>query len=298
VGNRVNYIVIAIAFSIFILSISYFAFADSCPYCKREYPDPMPGDEARVYELRRQHEAGCSARQQPSSSSANTGYSGDGHQGAKTSSFDYDAFFRQRQQQALEKQRQLRLWQQQEEETKLTEREKNKKEQFQNDRQELLYSLKGASQAKGLKIKEVPSPLSLESTTVQPQLQLKGSATESSGDTGMVKKALKQSYIKTKESMAGKIKEKMFEESLNPFPGATYVKSLYDRYKEMREEMESLNLNIFQYAMKSIKDGVKKLASPSLSDGGFADEYEEGRENLFGRTSAKVRKWLKKEVEK
>ena len=62
--------------------------------------------------------------------------------------------------------------------------------------------------------------------------------------------------------------------------------------------MKSLNMNIFQYAMKGIKDGTKRLASPSLSDGGLADEYEEGRENLFGRTSTKVKKWLKKEIDK
>ncbi len=37
-------------------------FADSCPYCGQEYGDPMPGDEARVYEVRRKHEATCSMR--------------------------------------------------------------------------------------------------------------------------------------------------------------------------------------------------------------------------------------------
>ncbi len=37
-------------------------FADSCPYCGQEYGDPMPGDEARVYELQRKHEATCSMR--------------------------------------------------------------------------------------------------------------------------------------------------------------------------------------------------------------------------------------------
>jgi len=37
-------------------------FADSCPYCGQEYEDPMPGDEARVYELRQKHEATCSMR--------------------------------------------------------------------------------------------------------------------------------------------------------------------------------------------------------------------------------------------
>lgn len=33
--------------------------ADHCPYCLQEYGDPAPGDEARVYALRADHEADC-----------------------------------------------------------------------------------------------------------------------------------------------------------------------------------------------------------------------------------------------
>jgi len=33
------------------------ALAACCPYCGRSYGAAMPGDEARVYALRRQHEA-------------------------------------------------------------------------------------------------------------------------------------------------------------------------------------------------------------------------------------------------
>lgn len=40
------------------------ALADSCPYCGQVYGDPMPGDEARVYALRQQHEANCPYRNQ------------------------------------------------------------------------------------------------------------------------------------------------------------------------------------------------------------------------------------------
>ena len=36
--------------------------AASCPYCGKEYGEPAPGDEARVYELRRQHELTCPSR--------------------------------------------------------------------------------------------------------------------------------------------------------------------------------------------------------------------------------------------
>ncbi len=35
------------------------AGADSCPCCGMKYGDPMPGDEARVHQLRREHEASC-----------------------------------------------------------------------------------------------------------------------------------------------------------------------------------------------------------------------------------------------
>jgi len=35
------------------------AYAASCPYCGHEYGKSAPGDEKRVHELRRQHEAAC-----------------------------------------------------------------------------------------------------------------------------------------------------------------------------------------------------------------------------------------------
>lgn len=41
------------------LIIAQQAPAASCPYCGKVYGEPAPGDEARVYELRRQHEAEC-----------------------------------------------------------------------------------------------------------------------------------------------------------------------------------------------------------------------------------------------
>ncbi|MEW6359258.1 MAG: hypothetical protein AB1696_23185 [Planctomycetota bacterium] len=47
---------------IFILLLADAALADNCPYCGREYGAPMPGDEARVYALRREHEQNCPAR--------------------------------------------------------------------------------------------------------------------------------------------------------------------------------------------------------------------------------------------
>ena len=48
-----------------LLSLLFFSaevLGASCPYCGRIYGEPAPGDEARVYELRRQHELTCPAR--------------------------------------------------------------------------------------------------------------------------------------------------------------------------------------------------------------------------------------------
>jgi len=35
------------------------AYAASCPYCGQEYGESIPGDEERVNDIRRQHEAAC-----------------------------------------------------------------------------------------------------------------------------------------------------------------------------------------------------------------------------------------------
>lgn len=50
------------AIGILLLAVPAIALADSCPYCGRVYGDPAPGDESRVYALRANHEANCSAR--------------------------------------------------------------------------------------------------------------------------------------------------------------------------------------------------------------------------------------------
>lgn len=56
-------------FSRFLLFVGLFLFvalqltmAASCPYCGRTYGDAAPGDEARVYALRAEHEANCPSR--------------------------------------------------------------------------------------------------------------------------------------------------------------------------------------------------------------------------------------------
>lgn len=52
------------------------AMADSCPYCGQYYGEPMPGDEARVYALRRAHEASCPSRPQGGGGGGNYGGGG------------------------------------------------------------------------------------------------------------------------------------------------------------------------------------------------------------------------------
>lgn len=47
---------------IMLMSITTAAYAAKCSYCKRQYGEAMPGDEKRVYALRRQHEVNCEKR--------------------------------------------------------------------------------------------------------------------------------------------------------------------------------------------------------------------------------------------
>ena len=51
---KLKFVFLSVALGIFLTASA--AFADSCPYCGQDYGDPMPGDEARVYALRREHE--------------------------------------------------------------------------------------------------------------------------------------------------------------------------------------------------------------------------------------------------
>ncbi|HUT13239.1 MAG TPA: hypothetical protein VMY42_22310 [Thermoguttaceae bacterium] len=49
------------------------ALAASCPYCHQVYGEPAPGDEARVYALRRDHERTCPSRPRPGNGGGNSG---------------------------------------------------------------------------------------------------------------------------------------------------------------------------------------------------------------------------------
>ncbi len=288
------------------------AFADSCPHCGQGYGDPMPGDETRVYGIRRQHEAECATYYQSSSSPSYDSGGNSGYAPAPQRTRD-NSWLIERQRKTLEEQRQIMIQLEGEEEARKLEEEKREREDFQKNKVELQSSLKTLKSTsstslktsgfssnlslKGLKIKEVPLPSNIESRIIQDKLKLKATKYESPVKSEVVKEAVLESYKETKQGLADKIKNKMLELSLKPFPGATYVKSLYDKYKSMREEMQSLNVNIFQYAMKGIRDGVTRSASSELSDGGLSEEYEEGRKNIFNGTAIKARELLKKEID-
>jgi len=288
--------------SILVLSFhGGFVFADSCPYCGQEYGEPMPGDESRVYALRRKHEASCLSRPVQSSNSGyrenvQTNYANDHSARGRQ-----DEFLRQRsiiEKQEAERRMSERERIEKERKVRTEEQEKIEKEKFNKKKSELVSSLKGVStKPKGLKIREVPAPIIKKSYVSDKEKEKKASGEKEKEAEGVVKKTFKESLKRTKEDIDGKAKSELFKETAGKVPGVSYVKSVYDKYKKMRDEMKELNMNIFQYSMKGIKDGIRRLASPNISDGGFSDEYESGREDLFGRTAVKTRELLKDELE-
>jgi hypothetical protein len=58
---KTGYTVLLLIFFAAVMAASL-AYADSCPYCGQQYGDAAPGDEARVYSLRQEHEATCPSR--------------------------------------------------------------------------------------------------------------------------------------------------------------------------------------------------------------------------------------------
>jgi len=303
---------IAISLVAIVFLLANAAFADSCPYCGREYPDPMPGDEARVYELRRQHEEECRKRYEAEQESWDSGYGDSSYGGSYESAYQLEQ--ERLEQQRLEQLRQQQMWQEQqaamrrermrlqeEAEKARLEEKKKQKAQFEKNKAKLASSLKGTP-VKGLKIRDVPSPLAGPAGIRQGELRLKPSVSPATKKKaakayGVTRQAFSDSIDQTTQKLMDKLKSDAFKMTLGQIPGVSYVKSVYDKYKEMRQEMESLNMNIFQYAMHGMKEGVKRLATPYTSDGGFSEQYEEGRGGLFGRTFIKSRELLKKEID-
>jgi len=305
VDKRVKSIIGIIAAIIFTTSL---AFADSCPYCGQEYPDECaPGDEGYIASIREAHEAECGRTYERQQSSTSRG----GHDASYQRQLEQQRI-RQQQQEVLRRQREERMRRQKEEKARRLEEERKRKVEFQKNKNELVSSLKGDSagglkgvgtssglQLKGLKIREVPLPSSVKKPGLPLKLKGTGSREAKTGEKkkNIIVQALIKSYEKTKEDFIAWTKTSTFEMTFGSVPGASYAKALYDKYKNMRDEMESLNVNILEYAMSGMQKGIGRSASEDLSDGGLSNEYEEGRGGLFGRTSKKARELLKKEVD-
>ena len=115
------------------------AIAASCPCCGRTYGNPMPGDEARVYQLRREHEASCCRKVSKPNDK-------------KKPAIDYEADVKRRQEELrLQQEAERREAECLERERKIKEAETKQKE-FEQNKQDVLDSMKGTTVHKpGLK---------------------------------------------------------------------------------------------------------------------------------------------------
>jgi len=294
-----------------VLVVASPVFADSCPCCGQTYGEGSGSDGGYIASIRAAHEAECCG-----SSSTGSYSGGDSYGGYDDYTPPYDNSWEIQQEQArLEQERERKrlekIKSEKAEEARRLEEEQRKEAEFQRKKSELTSSLKGAStpgglktispgsglKIKGLKTREVPSPLGLKSYTPQKELKLKSTGTEPSGKKNIIVEGAVRGYEKTKQDFIDWTYTSTFEMTIGKIPGVTYIKERYEEFKEMQKEMKELNVNIFQYAMKGMQDGVDRSASSDISDGGLADEYEKGREGLFGRTAIKVRELLKKKIE-
>ena len=296
-----------------ILAIAGTSFADSCPCCGQTYGEGSGSDSDYIASIRAAHEAECCG----SSSGGSGDYSGgDSYDGYDSYELLQDDSWQIKQQEIMleqkrERKRLEKLKREKEEEARRLEEGQRKEAEFQIKKSELTSSLKGTSPStglkaigpdsglklRGLKTREVPSPLGLKSYAPQKELKLKTAGAACCGKKNIIVEGAVKGYEKTKQDFIDWTHTSTFEMTLGKIPGVTYIKDKYEEYKEMRKEIKKLNMNIFQYAMKGIQDGVDRSYSSDLSDGGLADEYEEGRGGLFGRTAIKVRELLKKKVE-
>lgn len=204
------------------------AFADSCPCCGRHYPDPMPGDEARVYQLRREHEASCCKK------ASKPIYQ-------KQPTIDHEA---ERQRQEAEYQRKLQAEKQRKQELeeqrkRQKEEEKKKQAEFERNKQKALKSMKGISKN---------------------ELELKGSNTNSMGLKGTENKTdfvLKETKNKeAKDKQANEKRQKAWQKALGCAMEEVYTraeslgKAGNGFSKDLRKEMK----RVFKEAGKPVKD--------------------------------------------
>ena len=199
-------------------------------------------------------------------------------------------YYRQQEQIDLQRQaegrrRQERIKKKAESEKQLLKEQEKEKTEFLRKKSELTASLKGASASTGPK-------------TLKPDLKLKTYYPSPPPENkNIIVQGSINGYEKAKQNFINWTYSSTFEMAFGKIPGVKYLKEIYDEYKEMQKEMKELNMNILQYAMKGVQDGVNRSASLDLSDSGLSDEYEKGRGNLFGKTAIKVRELLKKKIE-
>lgn len=175
-------------------------YADRCPYCGQEYGDPAPGDESRVYELRREHEASCPMR--PGASSSGGG-------SASGSSSSYQSAWQIRQQEVWEEQMRIQAEQERIRQERLkrmkelAERQRlareKKKAEFQREKEGLISDLKGGASG-GLEFKSAfdaqpEAPL----LTPEEARDLKDAVAEKTEPAAQPSQKLQEDYYKTLE---------------------------------------------------------------------------------------------------
>ncbi len=200
------------------------ALADSCPCCGQTYGKPMPGDESRVYQLRRAHEASCCRKVSTPSYQ-------------KQPVIDYEAE-RQRKLQA-ERQRKQEL-----EEQRKREKEEEKKSQaeFERKKQDALKSMKGTAKGEpGLKGSDAGS------------LGLKGIGDKDNADLGLKGTGYKETV---KDKQANEKSQKGWQKALGCAMEEVYARAeslgtAGVRFsKDLRKEMK----RVYKEAGKPVKD--------------------------------------------
>ena len=207
------------------------ALADSCPCCGQTYGNPMPGDESRVYQLRRAHEASCCRK-------ASTPIY------QKQPVIDYEA---ERQRQEAERQRKLQTERQRkqelEEQRKREEQEEKKRQaEFERKKQDTLKSMKGTAKGEpGLKGSDAGS------------LGLKGIGDKGNTDLGLKGTEYKESV---KDKQANEKRQKGWQKALGCAMEEVYARAeslgtAGVRFsKDLRKEMK----RVYKEAGKPVKD--------------------------------------------
>lgn len=151
---------------VFLALIPGKSFADSCPCCGQVYGNPRPGDEARVNQLRRAHEASCCSK----GSRANSG---------PGSAFDYEAEQRRLREDQKRRQEAEQRGIEQHDRARILREEEARRRLFEQEKQDALELLKTGSSQAGLgvvgetELKNLPANETRTSRTGLPEPALK-----------------------------------------------------------------------------------------------------------------------------